>query len=244
MMMVLGIALFGTTVLLPQFIQIMMGYTAQQAGMALSPGGLTVMLLMPLVGTLIGRVDARKMVAFGFLVLSLSLFYMSHTIYHGHGLRRGRQAARLSSPWGSRSCSCPSTRWSYVGMPPEKNNAISGIVNLSRNMGGDIGIAMVTTLLARRSQYHQAALGAYADPYHSAYDSRIRGVAAGLEVRGVPHADAVHKAMATVYRGLQQQAMVLSYTDVVFLMGCGTMCMLPLLLLLKKNTPGKVAMGH
>jgi MFS transporter, DHA2 family, multidrug resistance protein len=243
MMLVLGIALFGTTVLLPQFSQIMLGYTAQQAGMALSPGGLTVMLLMPLVGTLIGKVDARKMLAFGFGTLSLSLFYMSHTMSTGMDFSAVVKL-RVFQSVGLAFMFVPINTLVYVGMPPEKNNAISGIVNLSRNMGGDIGIAMVTTLLARRSQVHQAALSAYADPYHSAYDARIRGAAAGLEARGVPHADAMHKAMATVYRTLQQQAMVLSYTDVLWLMGIGTMCMLPLLLLLKKNTPGKVSMGH
>jgi DHA2 family multidrug resistance protein len=230
-------------VLLPQFSQIMMGYTAQQAGMALSPGGLTVMLLMPLVGTLIGKVDARRMLAFGFSALSLSLFYMSYTMTPGMDFRTVVKLRVLQSI-GLAFLFVPINTLAYVGMPPEKNNAISGIVNLSRNMGGDIGIAMVTTLLARRSQMHQANLATYADPYHAAYDGKVQGIAASLEARGVPHADAMHKAMATVYRMLQQQAMVLSYTDVLWLMGCGTMCMLPLLLLMKKNTPGKVSMGH
>jgi DHA2 family multidrug resistance protein len=243
MMLTLGIALFGTTVLLPQFTQIMMGYTAQQAGMALSPGGLTVMLLMPLVGTLIGKVDARRMLAFGFTALSLSLFYMSTTLSTGMDFATVIKLRVLQSI-GLAFLFVPINTLAYVGMPPEKNNAISGIVNLSRNMGGDIGIAMVTTLLARRSQMHQQSLSAYADPYHAAYDSKVQGMAAALEARGVPHANATHKAMAQVYRTLQQQAMTLSYTDVLWLMGVGTMCMLPLLLLLKKNTPGKVPMGH
>jgi MFS transporter, DHA2 family, multidrug resistance protein len=243
MMLVLGISLFGTTVLLPQFTQVMMGYTAQQAGMALSPGGLTVMVLMPLVGTLIGRVDARRMLAFGFGMLSLSLFYMAHTLTLGMDFKTVVELRVLQS-CGLAFLFVPINTLSYVGMPPEKNNAISGIVNLSRNMGGDIGIAMVTTLLARRSQIHQSNLSAYADPYHAVYDGRVKGLAAALETRGVPHAEAMHKAMATVYRSLGQQAMTLSYNDVLWLMGIGTMCMLPLLLLMKKNTPGKVSMGH
>jgi DHA2 family multidrug resistance protein len=111
-------------------------------------------------------------------------------------------------------------------------------------MGGDIGIALVTTLLARRSQVHQAALSSYADPYHAVYDGKVKAIAAGLQARGVPQAEAGHRAMATVYRMLQQQAMTLSYTDVLWLMGVATMCMLPLLLLLKKNMPGKAQMGH
>ncbi len=244
MMLVLGLSLYGTTVLLPQFTQIMMGYTAQQAGMALSPGGLTVMVLMPLVGTLIGKVDARRMLAFGFSVLSLSLFYMAHTLTTGMDFPAVVKL-RIFQSVGLAFMFVPINTLTYVGVPPEKNNAVSGIVNLSRNMGGDLGIAMVTTLLARRSQVHQATLSAYADPYHATYDGRIRGIARALEARGVPQADSTHKAMATVYRSLQQQAMALSYTDVLWLMGVGTMCMLPLLLLLKKNKlGGKAQMAH
>jgi DHA2 family multidrug resistance protein len=242
MMMVLGVALFGTTVLLPQFTQIMMGYSAQDAGMALSPGGFTVMLLMPLVGNMIGRVDARKMLFFGFSVLSLSLFYMSNTLYTGLDFNAVIKL-RVYQSVGLAFMFVPINTLSYVGIPQERTNSVSGIVNLSRNMGGDIGIALVTTLLARRSQVHQATLSAYADPFHAAYDNRVTGIARALAAKGTPMADANHKAMGVVYRTLQQQAMALSYTDVLFIMGCGTMCMLPLLLLLKKNT-GKAQMGH
>jgi DHA2 family multidrug resistance protein len=237
MMLVLGLSLYGTTVLLPQFTQIMMGYSAQDAGMALSPGGLTVMALMPLVGSLIGRVDARKMLAFGFTVLSLSLFYMAHTLYTGLDFSTVVKL-RVYQSMGLAFMFVPINTLAYVGIPPQKNNSVSGIINLSRNMGGDIGIALVTTLLARRSQVHQAALSSYADPYHSAYAAKVNGIAASLQTRGVPEAEAGRKAMGTVYRMLQQQAMTLSYTDVLWILGVGTMCMLPLLLLVKKNQPG------
>src|SRR5262249_12553781 len=156
-MVVLGVVLYGTTVLLPQFTQMMMGYSAEDAGMALSPGGFTVILLMPLVGNLIGRVDARKMVAFGFTVISLALFYMSHTLYTGLDFSTVVKL-RVYQSAGMAFMFVPINTLCYVGIPPEKNNSVSGIINLSRNMGGDIGIALVTTLLARRSQLHQAAL--------------------------------------------------------------------------------------
>jgi len=243
MMLVLGVSLYGTTVLLPQFTQSMMGYTAQLAGMALSPGGFTIILLMPIVGNMISRVDARYMLAFGFSVLSLSLFYMSHHLYTGLDFNSVVKL-RVYQSCGLAFMFVPINTLAFVGIPPEKNNAVSGIVNLSRNMGGDIGIALVTTLLARRSQVHQANLSVYADPFHQAYDARVRGIAAALQGRGVPEADAAHKAMGVVYRTLQQQAYSLAYIDVLWLMGVGTMCMLPLLLLLRRNRPGKVAMGH
>jgi DHA2 family multidrug resistance protein len=214
-----------------------MGYSAQDAGMALSPGGLTVMMLMPLVGNLIGRVDARKMLAFGFTVVSLSLFYMSHTLYTGLDFSTVIKL-RVYQSVGLAFMFVPINTLAYVGIPPQKNNSVSGIINLSRNMGGDIGIALVTTLLARRSQVHQSALSGYADPFHSAYAGKVKAISATLQTRGVPEAEASRKAMGTVYRMLQQQALTLSYTDVLWILGVGSMCMLPLLLLVKKNRPG------
>jgi DHA2 family multidrug resistance protein len=244
MMLVLGLALYGTTVLLPQFTQVMMGYSAQLAGMALSPGGFTIILLMPLVGNLIGRVDPRKMLAFGFTVMSLSLFYMSHTLSTGLDFPTVVKL-RVYQSIGMAFMFVPINTLAYVGVPLEKNSSVSGIINLSRNMGGDVGIALVTTLLARRSQLHQAALSSYADPFHAAYDGRVKAIAAGLQTRGSSSADAAHKAMATVYRMLQREATTLAYTDVLWLLGVGTMCMLPLVFLLKRAAPGgKAQMGH
>jgi DHA2 family multidrug resistance protein len=244
MMLVLGLSLYGTTVLLPQFTQTMMGYTAQLAGMALSPGGFTVILLMPIVGALIGRVDARKMLAFGFAVISLSLFYMAHTLYTGLDFVSVMKL-RIYQSVGMAFMFVPINTLAYVGIPQQKNNSVSGIINLSRNMGGDIGIALVTTLLARRSQIHQASLSGYADPYHAAFDSRLASMTAGLEAKGSSHADALQRAMATIYRMLQKEAVSLAYTDVLYIMGIGTACMLPLLFLLKKNSPGGAApQGH
>jgi DHA2 family multidrug resistance protein len=196
------------------------------------------------VGILIGRVDARKLLAFGFTVLSLSLFYMTSHMFVGMDFVTVMKL-RIFQSCGLAFMFVPINTLTYVGVPPEKNNAVSGIVNLSRNMGGDIGIALVTTLIARRSQMHQATLVAHADPYHRAYDDRLQAVAAGLQHAGYSATDASRRALGIVYRTLQQQAMVLSYIDVLFLLGCGTACMLPLLLLLKGNKPGGPAqMGH
>jgi len=230
-------------VLLPQYSQIMLGYTAELAGEALSPGGLAVMALMPLVGVLIGRVEARKLLAFGFSVLSLSLFYMASHMYIGMDFPTVVKL-RIFQSCGLAFMFVPINTLSYVGVPLEKNNSVSGIVNLSRNMGGDIGIAFVTTMLARRTQMHQSNLSAYADPYHRVYDIRVQGIAAGLHRAGYSEVDSSRRALGIVYRQLQQQAMALSYIDVLFLLGCFTASMLPLLFLLKANKPGKPQMGH
>ena len=244
MMLVLGLQMYGTTVLLPQYTQTMMGYSASLAGMALSPGGFVVIMLLPMVGILVSKVDARNLLAFGFSVISLSLFYMAFHLYTGLDFRTV-VLLRVYQSVGMAFMFVPINTLSYVGVPLEKNNAVSGIVNLARNMGGDIGIAMVTTLLARRSQVHQGQLISHADPFSMGFDQRVRGMAATLEHAGVPAADATRKATGLLYRMLQQQAVTLSYIDVLYIMGCGTACMLPLLLLLKRNKTGQAAqLGH
>src|SRR6195256_5918122 len=150
MMLVMGMALYGSTVLLPLYLQVWLGYSAQEAGMVLSPGGVIGILLLPLVGRLLSKVDARYLIAFGFLVTSTALLHMAHTLHPGIDFRAA-VLMRMFQASGIAFLFVPINSIVYNGIPPQKNNQVSGIVNLSRNMGGDIGIALVTTLIARRS---------------------------------------------------------------------------------------------
>ena len=243
MMLTLGIALFGSTVLLPQYVQVWMGWSAQDAGMALSPGGVTVICLLPLVGRLVSRYDPRWLIAFGFTVLSLSLFHMAHTIYPGMDFATAVKLRMIQSV-GFAFLFVPINTLVYAGMPPTQSNAVSGIVNLSRNMGGDIGIALVTTLIARRSQLHQANLAARLDPGNPALAERLAAIRHALERAGSSSADAARQAYGAVYRQLAQQAQTLAYLDVLFLLGCFAAAMVPLVLLTRRVKPGKPAMGH
>ena len=183
MMLTLGVALFGSTVLLPQYLQVFMGYTAQQSGMALSPGGFVVILLLPFVGFMVSRVDARYMIGFGFLALSSALFFMTRHLYGGIDFRTAVEL-RVIQSIGLPFLFIPINTLVYAGVPPEKNNAVSGIVNLSRNMGGDIGIAAVTTLIARRSQFHQSPAGRPHEQLRPQLHLAPRGAGPQLRARG------------------------------------------------------------
>jgi DHA2 family multidrug resistance protein len=243
LMLVLGIALYGTTVLLPQYEQVWLGYSAQQAGEALSPGGVVIILLMPLVGRLVSRVDARWLIAFGFVVIAASLFHMVHALYPGIDFRtavliRVYQAAGLAFLF------VPINTVAYQGIPPEKNNAVSGIINLARNMGGDIGIAFVTTVIARRSQFHQERLVAGLDPGNPMLRARLAGLAAAIERAGSSSTDAARRAYAALGRQLAQQAQTLAYLDVLYLLAWFTAIMVPVVFLTRHSRPGAVAMGH
>jgi DHA2 family multidrug resistance protein len=242
MMLTLGVALFGSTVLLPQYLQVLMGYTAQQSGMALSPGGFEVILLLPFVGILVSRVDARYMIGFGFLMLSGSLFYMTRHLYTGIDFRTAVEL-RLIQSIGLPFLFIPINTLVYAGVSPEKNNAVSGIVNLSRNMGGDIGIAAVTTLIARRSQFHQSVLVTRASNFDPTFTARLSAIARAFERTGASAVDAAHKALSVVYFQVQQQAATLAFLDAIKMLAVATGLMIPLLFFTQRARPGGAPAG-
>jgi DHA2 family multidrug resistance protein len=244
MMLTLGVALFGSTVLLPQYLQIFMGYTAQQSGMALSPGGFVVILLLPFVGMMVSRVDTRYMIGFGFLALSSALFFMTKRIYGGIDFKTAVEL-RVIQSIGLPFLFIPINTLVYAGVPPEKNNAVSGIVNLSRNMGGDIGIAAVTTLIARRSQFHQSLLVSRTNSFDPSFTARLEGLAGNFQRAGASAIDATHRAMAVIYFQLQQQAATLAFLDAIKMLAVATGLMIPLLFLTKRpRAGGAPAGGH
>jgi DHA2 family multidrug resistance protein len=240
LMFVLGFALFGTTVLIPQFAQTLLGYTAEQAGLAISPGGFTVMLLMPLVGFLVGRVDPRYLIAYGFLSTAAALAYM-HTLnldvsYRYIAMLRVLQASGLAFLF------VPINTISYNGIPREKNNDVSGLTNLARNIGGSVGTSFLVTWLARRGQFHQQRLAANLDVNSITMQQRIDGMARYLlHAPGGPHSLDMAKSLAqgNMYQQLQRQGSMLSYLDVIAVLAVGCLCMVPLVFVMKKPKPGK-----
>jgi DHA2 family multidrug resistance protein len=242
MMLTLGMALFGSTVLLPQYMQVLLGYTAQQAGMALSPGGFVVIMLLPFVGKMVSRVDPRYLVAFGFLILSLSMFYMAGQLYQGIDFKHA-MLLRIYQSAGLAFLFVPINQVVFSGVPPEKNNAVSGIVNLSRNMGGDIGIAFVTTTIARRAQVHQNTLSGHVTRFDRVVSSRLDGLTTALQHAGATPADAARRATAILYRQVQAQAATLAYLDVLRILAFITALMIPALFITRRGKVGGAAVG-
>jgi DHA2 family multidrug resistance protein len=243
MMLTLGVSLFGTTVLLPQYMQGLMGYSAEDAGMALSPGGFVIILLLPMVGILVSRVDPRRLIAFGFIVTSASLFYMASHLHQGIDFREA-VLLRVYQSVGLAFLFVPINTLVFATVGPEKSNAVSGIVNLSRNMGGDVGIAFVTTFIARRSQLHQSNLSSYTTAYSTPFESKLAAMTSGFQHTGASAVDATHRAMAAIYGQLVQSATTLAYLDALRVMGFATAFMVPLLFLTKKPKPGAAPGGH
>jgi MFS transporter, DHA2 family, multidrug resistance protein len=236
MMVMLGLALFGSTVLIPQYLQTLLGYTAQQAGMALSPGGLVVMALMPLVGFLVTHYDARWLIAIGFIACSTALFHMMEM---NLGLSFGEAVKlRIFQAAGIAFLFVPINTMSYVGVSRDKNNQVSGMVNLARNVGGSVGISIVETLLAQRSQKHQSDLAFHLTTTSQAFQNQLSAITQAMTNAGYSAADASQRAYRLVYGRVQQQAAALAYNDVIFIFAIACGIMVPLAFLMQKNKPG------
>jgi MFS transporter, DHA2 family, multidrug resistance protein len=242
MLFVVGFALYGTTVLLPQFAQVLMGYTAELAGLMLTPGGFSLMLLMPVVGFLVSRYDARYLIAFGLLILSASLFYMTH--FNLQMDFKTLTLARVLQASGLAFLFVPINTAAYAYLPREKNNAASGLINLARNIGGSVGISFVTTLLARRAQFHQAVLVGHLTPQSPQYLANLQSMTQTLANAGSSVVDASERAYGLLYSTLSRQADVLSYIDNFWVLAVACLVMVPLVFLMKRPPKGAPAAAH
>jgi len=233
----LGILLFSSLVLMPQFLQTLLGYTSELAGLALSAGGLVLLIEMPIMGQLTTKIQARYLIAFGWLALAIAMFYSTMQI----DLQISFNAAvwlRIVQVIGLGFLFVPITLVAYVGIAPEKNNSVAGLINFMRNMGSSVGTSLVTTLIARRSQFHQARLVQYAKPDNPNFQNAANGLAQHLAQSGLSTHEAHARAYATIYRGLQGQAATLAYIDTFMVLSVAAAIMFCLTFFLKKNRPG------
>ena len=237
LMFVLGFALLGSTLLLPLFTQTLLGYTAEQAGLALSPGGFLIMLLMPVVGILLSRgTDARKLMVFGLAMLSFSLYHM--TRFDLQVDFTTVTVARMIQASGLAFLFVPINTSAYSFLPRDKNNAASGLMNLARNIGGSVGISVVTTMLARRAQFHQNRLASHLSASNPNVQNMIQNTAHALQARGFSAADATHRAYALLQANVFRQANMLAYVDNFWLLGTVILVMIPLVFLMKRPPTG------
>ncbi len=237
MMFMLGIMLFSSLVLMPQFLQTLVGYTSQLAGLALSAGGLVLLFEMPIMGQLTTKIQARYLIAFGWLALSIAMFYSTKRI----DLLISFSAAtwlRITQVIGLGFLFVPITLVAYIGVAPEKNNSVAGIVNFMRNMGSSVGTSLVTTLIARRSQFHQARLVQNARVDNPNFVNAATGLSHQLATAGVGRHESQMTAYARIYQSLQAQAASLAYIDTFMVLCVGAAIMFCLAFVLKKNDPG------
>ena len=243
---ILGMVLFGSTVLIPQFLQVLMGYTAERAGMALSPAGFLMMLMMPIAGRLIGKMDARLLVSIGYAVTALGLYNLTRldlqTSFGSIVLWRMFQVSGLAFVF------IPISTLNYIGVPFNKNNQISSFSNFSRNLGGSVGTAMLTTFLQRTQQVHQSTLGANIVAGSERYSQFIDNTKHSLMQLGQTSDQASQTAVGHAYQMLLQQSSMLSYMNAFWLLSVIIACLIPLPFIMRKPPAMKKApqeaMGH
>ena len=236
LMFMVGFALLSSTVLLPQFSQDLLGYTAQRAGLALMPGGIAIILCMPFVGYLLGHTDARRLLLFGLAMVSFSLFHMTN--FDTAIDFRTLATARVFQAMGLAFLFVPINTAAYSFIPPGKNNAASGLINLARNIGGSVGISFVTTMLARRAQVHQSNLTARLSSGNGQFQAALSSLTHMLVTRGSSPAEAARQAYGMMAFNLDRQATMLAYIDNFWILGCCVAAMIPFVFLMKKVKHG------
>ncbi|MFT4112124.1 DHA2 family efflux MFS transporter permease subunit [Silvibacterium sp.] len=243
---VLGMVLFGSTVLIPQFLQALMGYTAERAGMALSPGALVLMFMMPVSGRIVGRgkIDARLLVAIGYFITAAGLYNLTRldldVSFGTIVFWRMLQVMGLSFVF------IPISTLNYVGVPRDKNNQISSLSNFARNLGGSVGTAMLTTFVQRTQQTHQTSLIARIVPGDPAYAHFIDATKTALMHLGQNADQAASLATGQVYQTLLRQAQMLSYQNAFWGLSMAIGCLIPLPFIMRKppKHPSTGGGGH
>ncbi len=245
MMFVLGVLLFSSLVMMPQFLQTLLGYTAQSAGLVLSGSGVILLMEMPIVGQLTSKYPAKYIIGFGWLLLALAMFYSTLRLDLSIDFRSAAWL-RVAQGAGLGFLFVPITLACYIGIPVQKSNSVAGIVNFMRNIGSSVGTSMVTTLLARRAQLHQSYLGAHATTYDPAFRSQVNGLAQTLVHSGLSVPDAKTQAYDRIYQSLLAQSQTLAYIDTFMVLAIGAGIMFLLSFIIRKNDPsagGEVAVG-
>ncbi|MEO7142850.1 MAG: DHA2 family efflux MFS transporter permease subunit [Bryobacteraceae bacterium] len=232
LMTVLGFVLYGSLVLLPIWMQTLLGYPALVAGMALAPRGVGSLIGMPLVGFLLPKADPRKFLAGGLLLGSITLFQFSYLSmdagywdFFWPQFNQGVALALLFVPLTTITMS-PIAK-------PAMGNATS-IFNLMRNVGGSIGIAGVTTLVDRKQQVYTNTLAGHVNPFNPKSTAMWNGLTQNFMAHGADAATAKRQGYVALWGMVQQQAAILSFLDVFWILGVVFLLMIPLVLVMKK----------
>ena len=229
---VYGFILYASTAMLPLFLQTMMGYSALQSGMSVSPRGIGAMASMIAAGFLVRYVDARVLMAFGFALLSYSTWMLGQI-----NLAIGMNSVIIPNVVSGLAMGfvfVPLTTMTLSRLPKQEMGNATGIYNLMRSIGGSIGIATVTTMLVRGAQAHQNYLAANAGAGNPVTSGLVRGLQAKLFSQGADMVTAHQKAVGMLYRSAQQQAALMAYMDNFRLMAFLALLCVPMLLLFQR----------
>jgi DHA2 family multidrug resistance protein len=229
---ILGIVLNGSTILLPQFLQNSLGYTAERAGFAMSPGGIALAIMMPVAGICATKFDPRLIISIGFTLTALGLFHVTG-IYLGIDFEH-MVWFRVFQVIGLPLVFIPISTLNYVGVPRSKSNQISSLSNFARNIGGAVGVSLLNNYLSRSGQVHTTALMSHAQKSNPFFMRQLNGMTQNFLNAGASKAVASQRALAQFSEQVAQQAGVLSFENAFWIMGALVACLIPLPFIMKR----------
>ena len=234
-------SLFSSIVLLPIYLQTVMGYTSFLAGLVLGPGGIAAMISMFITGKLVTKINPKAILAFGISVTAYSI----HLMAQFNGLADFKTVAlpRILMGWGMGFVIIPLTTMTMSSIRKEEMGNAAGIFNLLRNLGGSFGVAFVTTMLARRAQFHQVHLMEHLTPFDPALRSALPRVSRILGERGYNPSLLNQGSLGAIQNEIFRQASMMSFNDAFYLLSIMMMLTIPLVLLMKDGKTGAPPSG-
>ena len=226
LMLCFGFVLLGSTYLLPAFAQSLMGYRATEAGEIIMPGGLLLVVLFPLIGRIVNKVDLRLMIGFGILLCGSAIWWMTNWYldvpFWVLALGRTWQAVGLAFLF------LPLNTLAFRDVPKDRMNYASALINLARNFGGSIGISVASTIVTRRQQFHQSRLVEHLQPLDPSYDAFIAKLNHALG-----HVGAGQETLGRAFQFASRQILLLSYLYAFKFLALAFLALLPLLLFVR-----------
>ncbi|OIR09101.1 multidrug export protein EmrB [mine drainage metagenome] len=239
LMFLLGFVLLGSTVLLPALVQRLFGYTATEAGLVITPGGFSIMLLMPLVGRLVSVVDPRWIIATGLAVTAGALFYMTgfdlSTDYNHFMLARIYQAMGLALLF------IPINTLAYVGLERAHSSSASALINMSRNLGGSFGISLTISYLSHRSQEHMTYLASHVVSANPATATWLSALSHRFLLTGKTASEASGQAWGQIAAEVGRQAQMMGFIDDFAVLGTLFILLIPFVFMMTPSRGGETA---
>jgi DHA2 family multidrug resistance protein len=229
LMLFFGFMILGTTYLLPAYAQNVMGYRATEAGEILAPGGLLLVVLFPVVGQMVNKVDLRLLIGFGIAASSFAIWWMTNFYLE---ISMGTIAkGRVMQAVGLACLFLPINFLAFRDLPRDRTNYASALINLARNFGGSIGISTASTLVTRRQQFHQTRMVEHLQPLNPDYNSFIDHISQATHA-----APGSMQPFARAARAAMEQILLLSYVDAFKFFAIVFLSLSPLLLFVKPGT--------
>jgi DHA2 family multidrug resistance protein len=228
--------LFASIVLLPIYLQTLMGYTATLAGWVLGPGGIATMITLIITGRLIARINPKIILSIGVVVCAYATYLMSK--FNLYADFYTVSWPRIVLGIGMGFFFVPLTTLTMSGIKKEEMGNATAVYNLLRNLGGSFGVAFVTTILSQRAQFHQFRLVEHLTPFDRNYKITTEHIAQIINSKGLIEPLQDYASLSVIYRELLRQASMMSFNDAFYMTSMIMVCILPLVFLMKKGGGG------